>query len=84
MAAAPVASLDPEVTRMRKLVKTSACSPAGAATFVADPVQAANANADFGQHVTTCAQTMRFDGSAGRANTRASRDGTTPARSTVA
>ena len=37
-------------------------SLASAATLSASPALAANSNADFGQHVRTCSQTMGFDG----------------------
>lgn len=48
---------------MRKLSRTlGALALAGAALLMAGPAQAANANADYGQHVRTCAQTMGFDG----------------------
>ncbi|MDN5796790.1 MAG: hypothetical protein L0H79_13685 [Intrasporangium sp.] len=48
---------------MRKLFRaTAVLALAGAGVLAAGPAQAANANAEFGQHVSACAQTMGFDG----------------------
>ena len=48
---------------MRKLsTMLAVITLAGAGVLVAAPAQAANTNSDFGQHVSTCAQTMGFDG----------------------
>ncbi len=48
---------------MHKTMKVMAVlALAGAGQLVAGPAQAADSNADFGQHVRTCAQTMGFDG----------------------
>lgn len=48
---------------MRKLFRaTAVLALAGAGALAAGPAQAANANSDFGQHVSNCAQTMGFDG----------------------
>lgn len=48
---------------MHMVLKAAAVvSIAGAGLLVAAPAQAADANSDFGQHVTMCAQTMGFDG----------------------
>ena len=48
---------------MRKFFRaTAVLALAGAGALAAVPAQAANANADFGQHVSNCAQTMGFDG----------------------
>lgn len=47
---------------MRRWVKLGAIVVlAGTGPLVASPAQAADSNADFGQHVRACAQTMGFD-----------------------
>lgn len=52
-----------KVKLMGKIVKFGAVvALAGSGLLVAVPAQAADSNAAFGQHVTTCAQTMGFDG----------------------
>ena len=52
-----------KVTLMRKIMKVMAVvSLAGSGLLVAAPAQAADSNADYGQHVRNCAQTMGFDG----------------------
>ena len=48
---------------MRKLFRaTAVLALAGAGALAAGPAQAADANSDYGHHVSNCAQTMRFDG----------------------
>jgi hypothetical protein len=48
---------------MRKMLKGLAVvSLAGPGLLVAAPAHAADSPADYGQHVTVCAQTMGFDG----------------------
>ena len=48
---------------MRKLFRaTAVLALAGAGALTAGPAQAADANSDFGHHVSNCAQTMGFDG----------------------
>ena len=48
---------------MHKTVKViSVAAMASSALLLGGPAQAADTNADFGQHVRTCAQTMGFDG----------------------
>lgn len=51
-----------KVKLMRRMVNFAAVvALAGSGLLVAVPAQAADSNADFGQHVTMCAQTMGFD-----------------------
>ena len=48
---------------MRNIMKVVAIAfLATSGLLVAAPAEAASSNADFGQHVRTCAQTMGFDG----------------------
>jgi len=48
---------------MRNMLKALAVvSLAGSGLLLAGPAQAADSAADYGQHVTVCAQTMGFDG----------------------
>lgn len=48
---------------MRKLFRaTAVLALAGAGVLAAGPAQAADAGSDFGQHVSSCAQSMGFDG----------------------
>lgn len=48
---------------MGKIVKLMASvALMGSGVLVAVPAQAADPNADFGQHVRTCTHTMGFDG----------------------
>lgn len=48
---------------MRKLFRgTAVLALAGAGMLAAGSAQAADANFDFGQHVSSCAQSMGFDG----------------------
>lgn len=48
---------------MRNIVKfATVVALAGSGLLVAVPAQAADSNAAFGQHVSTSAQTMGFDG----------------------
>lgn len=48
---------------MRKILRTVVVfAVAGAGVLAASPAQAADSNADFGQHVSACARTMGFDG----------------------
>jgi hypothetical protein len=47
---------------MRQLSRaTAVLALAGAGVLAPGSAQAADANSDFGQHVTICAQTMGFD-----------------------
>ena len=63
MAAGRLLPLLKMVKLMRKIVKFAAVvALAGSGMLVAVPAQAAGSNADFGQHVKMCAQTMGFDG----------------------
>lgn len=48
---------------MRNMLKAFAVvSLAGSGLLLAAPAHAADSEADYGQHVTVCAQTMAFDG----------------------
>lgn len=48
---------------MRRLSKAAVVVLlAGVGVLATAPAQAASTNADFGQHVATCAKTMGFDG----------------------
>ena len=47
---------------MRRIVRSVVVfAVAGAGVLAATPAQAADSNADFGQHVSTCARTMGFN-----------------------